>query len=299
MLKSFNHYRSGNEIYFHHSITKSNDGKNMSLDPESHPLIEVLLLLSGKIDYSIDGKTYSLEHGDMVIVNSFELHSLKYNPHCPCERLVLQFSPSFIPKLNELDLTFPFKNSHLYQHIIPKKIVSATNIEKILRMLKPVVSLNSKYKDAKIISLIVDLVTEINIAVENLLTVDKHMIPSPKSKNELLFKIIDYINQNIKKNISMAEISSDLGISQSYLHRFFNSKMGLSIHKYIQNQKMQVALSLINNGESPNNVSSILGYDYYATFFSNFIKTFNITPSQASKNLPPRYKSKNDKHFDM
>ena len=56
--------------------------------------------------------------------------------------------------------------------------------------------------------------------------------------------------------------------------------MGISLHTYIQNQKMQLALSLIRKGYTPQNVSEMLGFDYYATFFNQFKAVFGKSPNQ-------------------
>ena len=280
MIRIHSDYKSPNGLSFHHATSvPSPDGRHSYYRAESHQMIEVLVLLAGKIDYSINGAIYSIVPGDCIIVNAQELHSLKIDPDIPYERYVLQFSPTFIPKLYDQDLSSPFINAHLYQHIIPKEIVAKSRISQILSQIKNLCEDHSKFGEAKIIAKIVDLITEINIAVELLLTTERNMIPVPKSKNELLQAIIKYINDNINKDINTQEIADSLGISQSYLYRFFKSKMNITIHNYIHNQKMQLALTLINQGHSPQNVATLLGYTYYTTFYAQFKKTFYKSPT--------------------
>ena len=268
-----------NGITYNHSL-KSQPNNSTIYHAESHPNIEVLLLLSGKVEFSINGELYQIEPGDFLIINSWSFHSSQIVPNSPCERLNLHFNPNFIPTLHDLDLSYPFSNTHLYQHIIPKAIVDKSRIKQIMKRIDSTCRQETKYKDAKIISLIQDLVIEINIAVDLLLTTEKHSFLSPKSSNQILQETIQFINANLNQQITASTLAFQLGISESSLYRIFKQQMGVSIHDYIQNQKMQLALSLIRKGHLPQNVSEMLGYDYYATFFTQFKRVFGKTPNQ-------------------
>ncbi|MBQ9756123.1 MAG: helix-turn-helix domain-containing protein [Clostridia bacterium] len=287
MLKSYVDYLSQNGIYYHHTIQNSDD--HVKVKTESHRRIEILFLISGNVEYVIDGLTFSLAPGDLIVVNAQKLHTINVDPTTNYERIVLQFDPSFIPSLNNVDLSYPFQNSHLYQHIIPKALVEKSNVEKLLRSILPLSRSTDKFKDSRIIAKIIDIISEINYIVETLISSEYHLIPQPSSTNEILQSIIKYINENITKKFSTVDISSMLGISESYLYRFFKQKMSITLHHYIQNQKLQYALSLLNQGLLPQYVSNYLGYDYYTTFYTQFKRRFNRPPkSMVNKAGVPR-----------
>ena len=280
MVTQHTHYSSQNGIYFHHLTSNGSDGKDVKRLPESHNQIEIMLLLSGDVEYKVDGNNYRVSPGDVIIINAHELHSLKINPDITYERYTLMFTPNFVPQLNNMDLTMPFVSSHLYQHIIPQGIVKKSKIAQLLNKVRLTCADESKFRDAKIISLIVELIVEINVSVDNLLTNERNFIPPPISTNKLLKSIIDYINSHIKENIVTANIAAFIGISESYLYRFFMKNMGVSLHRYIIIQKMQLAVTLISQGHLPKNVAEQLGYDYYTTFYKHYKSVFNATPSQ-------------------
>lgn len=274
-------YLSKNGISFNHETTPAS-GEVSFYPAEAHPNIEVLLLLSGKVDHTIDGTTYHLHPGDFLIINAWMYHSSKIDLSVPYSRFNLHFPPHFIPKLIDLDLSTPFSNTHLYQHILPEKLVAKSKIESIMRKISAACRKTDKYTDAKIISLINDLLIETNQTVDSLLSDNTHLIPTPKSTNDLLHATIKYVNSHLTENISTKDLVDHLGVSESYLYHFFKSKMNISLHGYIQSQKMQYALSLIRKGHQPQNVSEMLGYDYYATFFTQFKRIFGKNPSDFS-----------------
>ncbi len=283
MIKSYVDYLSKNGFYFHHTVNTKPEEYTRSL--ESHSRIEILYLISGIVDYRINGSTFRISPGDIIIVNAQELHNLHIDTGVPYERIVLQFSSALIPKMNSIDFSYPFLNAHLYEHIIPKEIVSKTNILRTLKSISPLALTPNVYNDAKIISRIIDIIAETSKAVETLMTRDYHLIPQPVSTNNLLQEIIKYINKNLDKNYNIDVIANQFNISESYLHRFFKQHMNISIFKYINNQKLEYALSLLNQGYNPQYVSDFLGYDYYTTFYTQFKKRFKKSPKSATRQV--------------
>lgn len=280
MRKHLSRYISKNGIQFHHVITTAELVPHIHFGAESHSLIELLFLISGKVDYMIDGETYHVSPGDVIVVNEMELHSLYADPNLPYERIVLQFSPNFIPKSLNYDLFEPFTHSSKYQHILPRSLVERIGLSKAFKNLTNLAVIDSKFKDAYIISAIIDIIAKINESVEILLTDSYHMISTPRKTNELLHSIIEYISDHITDTITAVDIANFTGISTSYLYRFFQKNMNISLQNYIQNQKMQLARSLILKGHQPKNVAEKLGYEYYSTFFAHFKKIFKKTPTQ-------------------
>jgi len=287
MKKSYSDYLSSNDIYYHHTLnTNPLSDKPNGYRSESHRRIEILYLISGDVDYRINGATFHIHPGDVIVVNAQELHSLKIYPEKPYERIVLQFASNLIPTINDLDLTFPFLNAYRYQHIIPKEIVAKSKIASILKSILPLTIEPNKYKDVKIISKVIDVICEINQMVDILMTSEYHLIPQPKTSNELLQSVIKHINENVNSNYSITQLASAFNVSESYLYRFFKQNMGLTIHQYISNQKLQYASSLLNQGYTPQYVSDFLGYDYYTTFYMQFKRKFKKAPKAVVKKLP-------------
>ena len=54
----------------------------------------------------------------------------------------------------------------------------------------------------------------------------------------------------------------------------------------LNNQKIQLAVSLLNQGHSPQAVALHLGYEYYATFFAQFKKVVGRTPTAVMNKVP-------------
>lgn len=272
-------YKSPNGINYHHDFIDPSPKAHPFYKAESHRVIELLYVLDGIMYYSIDGAQFTVNKGDLIIINAGEFHSSRPSHNVACERLNLHFLPTFLPSLKN-DLISTFTKTNLYQHVLPKEFVSKTKILSILRKIENISKQTDKYKDLRIISLIQVLIAEINTIIDNLLLKKYHYITPPIATNELFQSAIDYINKHIQENVSPPSIAKYLGVSESYLHRLFKKHMGISIHQYIQNQKMQLALSLLRKGHSAQNVAEMLGYEYYTTFFAQFKRVFGRSPNE-------------------
>ena len=113
---------------FNNSIDYKDSPVRRTFKADSHDLIEILYLKSGKVTYSIDGKTFIALPGDLVIINQQEFHSLNIDPNQPYHRLNIHFSPDFIPHLSSVDLSTPFSSTKRYQNLIPKQLVDQSKI---------------------------------------------------------------------------------------------------------------------------------------------------------------------------
>ena len=272
-------YKSPNGINYYHDFIDPSPKAHSFYKAESHGVIEILHVLDGKMYYSIDGAQFTVNKGDLIIINAGEFHSSRASHTAVCERANLHFSPNLLPTFKN-DLLGSFTKTNLYQHILPKEFVNKTKIASFLRKLETLCKSEDKYKDLKIISVIQLLIAEINTVIDALLLKKYHYITPPIATNELFQSAIDYINKHIQESVSPPILSQYLGVSESYLHRLFKKHMGISIHQYIQNQKMQLALSLLRKGHSAQNVAEMLGYEYYTTFFAQFKRVFSKSPNE-------------------
>lgn len=273
-------YKTPSVISYTHNFLFPSKKEHLSYHAESHQMIEVMLVVQGKMYYTIDGAQYTAEEGDMAVINAGEFHSSRASHTTLCEKLVLHFATNYIPVFKSLDPLITFANAGLYQHIIPKEFVQKTKILALFKKIETTCKREDKYKDLKLVSLIQGLVAEINVAADSLTLKKYHYISPPTATNELFQSAIDYINENLQKPLTTLDIAQYVGVSESYLHRLFKKNMGVSIHNYIQNQKMQLALSLLRKGHSAQSVAEMIGYEYYATFFNAFKNIFGKSPNQ-------------------
>ncbi len=71
-------------------------------------------------------------------------------------------------------------------------------------------------------------------------------------------RVCNYISHNIYKKITLEELASYMELSCTYLSHLFSREMGISIHSYIQREKVNIACNLLMHTSRP--ISEISTY---------------------------------------
>ncbi len=91
----------------------------------------------------------------------------------------------------------------------------------------------------------------------------------------------NYISRNIYKKISIDELAAYAELSCTYLSHLFSKEMGISIHNYIQREKVNVACNLLKHTKRPiSEISTYLGFQTQSNFGAIFKKWQNMTPTE-------------------
>ena len=97
---------------------------------------------------------------------------------------------------------------------------------------------------------------------------------------DIVETVIRYIQVNIERPISRADLSDLLHLSQGHIARVFREGTGMSISAYITKQRMQMACQmLVQSNLPPGTVAQRCGFSDYPHFFKTFKKEMGLSPS--------------------
>ena len=99
-----------------------------------------------------------------------------------------------------------------------------------------------------------------------------------------LGSVINYIQNNYKKNIKLDDLCKISALSKNQLIRSFNIKYGTSPYAYIKSFRMNMAIKMLNNGYTVSKTASELGFESTAAFSTSFKKYFNVSPNTLKNN---------------
>lgn len=105
---------------------------------------------------------------------------------------------------------------------------------------------------------------------------EKRIDNAVKSVAELVVK---YINSHISENVSTSVLSDVTGYSSGYLSRIFRQEIGMSIHDYVAQTRMNLAKEmLVNTNLKIYEVAENCGYENTTYFIKIFRISTGITP---------------------
>lgn len=101
-----------------------------------------------------------------------------------------------------------------------------------------------------------------------------------KEQKEIVKKVIDYIEENLDKEISLDNISKEIGYSKFYLNRIFTKHTGITMHKYLQNRRLTVAAQKLVKTDKPIvQIAYEAGYDTQQSFSFAFKQVYLYPPN--------------------
>ncbi|NLL38100.1 MAG: helix-turn-helix domain-containing protein [Clostridiales bacterium] len=96
----------------------------------------------------------------------------------------------------------------------------------------------------------------------------------------LIKSALDYIEQNLKTNITAEELAKMSNYSTYHFYRLFSSAMGFSIASYILKRRLDHALAEIASGRKAIDVVLEYGFNTYAGFYKAFVKMYGCSPKK-------------------
>lgn len=107
--------------------------------------------------------------------------------------------------------------------------------------------------------------------------IDEIAVPEPNPQIQML---CEYMEKHFYENITLDELLSMTSFGKSYLLRTFTKETGVSPYRYLQNVRLKQAKKLLEQGETPVDVSGMTGFSDQS-HFTNFFKEFiGLTPKQ-------------------
>lgn len=239
-----------------------------------HDFHKVIIFLSGKAAYHIEGKSYYLKPWDILLVNRHAIHKPEIDFSVPYERFVLWIRDDI--RFTELLSCFQKAIDRSFNLI---RLDSGTQ-EKLKQLLY---ELEAALKDEKFGSDLMasSLFTQFMIYV-NRIFLEKQYIHDTRSysSDSQIEELLRYINHNLTEDLSIETLARKYYLSKYHMMRKFKDETGYTIHSYIVNKRLLLARTRIGEGVPVLKAAQLSGFSDYTTFSRAYKKQFGTAPSQ-------------------
>ena len=232
-----------------------------------HSNLELIYCFEGTVKTFADEREYTLNKGDIAIINPESFHgTFEYHD---CIYYILMIDPEF----SHSNGIFP-ENKNLTEFIsnkitedLFKNIVTAFNNETELRI--PII------RNA-VLNMLIHLYT--NHTQESSLNSKSYITGANRIKD-----VIKYINEHYREKLNINSIAKHIGISESYLSHEFKKITGHSIVEHINLLRCKQAQKLIRGGMNVSEASRESGFENLSYFTRTYKKYLNKLPSEDLK----------------
>lgn len=257
-----------------------------NVDIHLHSAYEIFMATTNNVRYHIEGRTYDLQRGDIIITNNSEIHRPTVTDSSPYGRKFILFNPSSF--LSYIHYQYPLfdaftqrKKGHA-NHLCPLK-KDQIEVEALLDKLY----LIHPEKDGK--SRLASYVYALELFLK-IDTIYKYCYVNSLVQREegtidiRIQKVLDDLNENFCSVFDLEVLAKKHYMDKYYMSHLFKSETGFTIMEYIQSRRMLYAKSLIASGTfSFEEVSEKCGYNDYSNFYKTFKKLIRMSPRDYQK----------------
>ena len=98
--------------------------------------------------------------------------------------------------------------------------------------------------------------------------------------NRKVIDIIEYINKNLSKDLTIERLSDHFYMSKYHMMRVFKQETGYSVHQYVSEKRILFARTLIMSGMPATSACLEAGFKDYSSFSRAFKLQLGVLPSE-------------------
>lgn len=250
-----------------------NDQTKKDFSYHYHDFHKIIVFISGKVTYHIEGKAYHLKPRDILLVSQGAIHKPEIDPSVPYERYIFWIRDDL--SCQELNTCFQKANDRSFN------LVRADSaLQERLKDLLPEIEQTLQNKHFGDTVLRNALFTQFMIYI-NRIFLRTSSSPDKKtySSDTQIEQLLKYINRNLSENLSIDQLANRFFFSKYHMMRKFKNETGYTIHNYITSKRLLMARSLISQGMPVMKAAMASGFRDYTTFVRAYKKQFGKAPS--------------------
>ena len=239
----------------------------------THNNVEVYLLLAGHGIFHIEGSSYPLSPGDVLVMRPAESHYIELTADVPYERVVINFDVNAFAGIDpENRLIQPILNREAGRHNQYKAFAfhGGSCMDYWQTMMAPT---GEPY--VNLLAGLIGLLRE----VHNIYFDQKDQ---ETAADMLEYRIVQYINDNLREPLTLEDICKQFFISKAQLCRLFRKTTATTVWQYITVKRLVLARQLLEQGESPTKLYTQCGFNDYSTFYRAYVKHYGCAPARIS-----------------
>lgn len=260
---------------------KGKVGHYTMASPHFHDYYEIYYLLDGERYYFINNKTFLIKRGDLVLINSNDLHRTIDVGSPSHKRVLLYFQKDFISskRNNHCELLKKiFENGN---HVIRLPSNEQDMVEALLNNMLDEASIKQTGYMLRLQSLLGELLVSAARFIEtSVFSRFDYLSPVHRKVSEIVL----YINQNYMEPLTLDTLSENFYISKYHLSRIFKETTGFSFIEYLNSVRVREAqIFLRDEKEKIIDIAQKVGYGSISHFGRVFKATTGVSPHEYRK----------------
>lgn len=253
------------------------DSREMTYFPHTHDEIEIMVILSGELNFTTTENGVQTAHpGDMCVFMPHQIHSFSSHTHNNHMYILKLHSRNSREKVNFNLLRF--KNS-LLRKDDPFNLLLREYIDKLC-----VETQEKKTGFGFAANSLSNLIISEILRSDHIVHLDTNSEKQIFTSSKLLSDVNQYITEHYTEVIHLEELANYCHFSKYYFAHQFKEITNMTFYDYLISYRLDNAKNLLlNTSHSINEISNLCGFTNIRSFNRTFKDQTNFTPSQFRK----------------
>ncbi|GIO84147.1 hypothetical protein J25TS5_10790 [Paenibacillus faecis] len=235
-----------------------------------HQSLELIVVMKGDADINVGNVSYRLGAGDLILINSNEVHELHSED---ATMVALQIKLELLKEV-VVDIKKMYFDCNTVKANDPG---SFRNIKRIVAQILQHNINASEFVDLKNAALVYELIYEL---CTHFSSDEPEADLQPKEGMDRLRRILDYVNSHYSEPISLQEVAKQEFLSVPYLSKYFKKKLGLPFSDYLKDLRLHYAVNdLLNESLTIDKIAAKNGFPNVRSFVTAFGEKYGELPS--------------------
>jgi len=240
-----------------------------------HEFCKLVLLVSGRGSYMVDGQRYLLQPGDTVVVGSRSVHRPEMESGCVYERVIIYISPEHLQRESTADCDLTEVFSGKAGHVLRLKDGGKKILTLALELER---ELAGEGYGMEILSSVALLRLLVQIGKEQRRENDQ--LPQPVNpESPRVLGLMRYIETHLAEDLDIDLLAESFYVSKYHMMRQFRQETGMTVHSYLTQRRLLHARDLIAQGIRATEACYRSGFRSYSSFTRAYGKYFSATPT--------------------
>ena len=248
-----------------------------------HDAVEFIVVLSGEMQYNVNGKIIHLQSGEGIFVNARQMHFGFSDTHMECDFICVLLHPVLLCNSVSIEQTY-IKPLMKNQHIPYLKMTKEENWHNsILQDIRQIyVQRNSMAAPLKVQSFFASAWATIFENTSNL----NNMERMPNNSLTVIKNMIGFIQQNYREKILLADIAKSGAVGQSKCCKLFSEYLGQTPIHYLMVYRLDKSIELLQNTDlTISEIAFEVGFGGASYYAESFRKWMGQSPTKYKSKL--------------
>ena len=255
------------------------DSAGQELDYHFHEFDKLVILISGRVDYLVEDRSYPLEPWTVLLVRHHTIHKAVIDRTEPYERIILYLDRRYFERVMPgAGLLECFDEADRRgRHLLRAAGDQLRELREAVAAYEKAAADTRFGSEAMCETLIIQLLIHIS-RLSEAEPARPERIADPKIQ-----QVLSYINEHFREDLTVEALADRVYMSRYHFMRYFKAQTGTTVHAYVRQKRLVHAARLIREGVSAVKAAELSGFNDYSAFHRAFKASFGISPGKIMK----------------